>query len=110
MRFPRCEILPAGEGFYCQCIGCKAISAIGGCILIPESDGVYRYDGETPHGGILAYLYFTNSLGNLTSKEDASYVEVREMDKNGNVTHVDYGIVDNMGFHLKSDIKDKNAK
>ena len=110
MRFPRCDIQPCGEGFYCQCIGCKAISSVGGCILVPESKGVYRYDGETPRGGVLAYLYFTDSCGNLTSKEDASYVEVREMDKNGNVLHVDYGILDDLGFHMKSNITDKDAK
>jgi len=109
MRFPRCDVQPSGEGFYCQCIGCKAISSAGGCILVPESAGVYRFDGETPHGGILAHLYFTDSRGNLTSKEDSSYVEVREMDKNGSVVHVDYGIVDDFGFYIKSAIKDKDA-
>jgi hypothetical protein len=102
MQFPRCDIQPAGEGFYCQCIGCKAISVIGGCVLIPESEGVYRSDGQTPHGGVLAHLYFTDSSGNLTPKESASYVEIREMDKDGNVLHIDYGIVDDMGFTLKS--------
>ena len=109
MRFPRCDVQPSGEGFYYQCIGCKAISSAVGCILVPESAGVYRFDGETPHGGILAHLYFTDSRGNLTSKEDASYVEVREMDKNGSVIHVDYGIVDDFGFYIKSAIKDKDA-
>jgi uncharacterized protein (DUF1684 family) len=73
----------------------------GGCILVAESEGVYRYDGRTPHGGELAYLYFTDSNGKLTSKEKASYVEVRETDRDGNVLHVDYGIVDDMGFSIK---------
>jgi hypothetical protein len=55
-------------------------------------------------------LYSLEKLdGNLTSKEDASYVEVREMDKNGNVIHVDYGIVDDFGFTLKPNIKDQDA-
>ncbi len=109
MRFPRCDIQPSGEGFYCQCIGCKAISSLDGCILVPESQGVYRYDGGTPHGGFVAYLYFTDSRGNLTSKENANYVEVREMDKDGNVLHVDYGIVDSSGFYMKANIKNKDA-
>jgi len=98
MRFPRCDIHPAEEGFYCQCIGCKAISEKGGCMLTRESKGVYVYRGETPHNGTIAYLYFTDQKGNLVDKEEASYVEIRELDDEGNTLNVDFGIVDDMGF------------
>ena len=102
MRFPRCDMKPAAEGFYCQCIGCTAIAEGGTCILVQEKEGVYRYNGSTPHGGEYSSLYFTDSAGNLTPREKASYVEVREMDKNGDTLHVDFGIVDDMGFSIKS--------
>jgi len=29
------------------------------------------------------------------------------MDKNGNVLHVDYGIVDDLGFYMKSNVEDR---
>ncbi len=101
MRFPRCDMQPSEEGFYCQCIGCEAIAAGGTCILAQESEGVYLYEGSTPHGGEYAYLYFTDPAGNLTPREKASYAEIREMDRNGNTLHVDFGIIDDMGFTLK---------
>ena len=66
-----------------------------------EKEGVYRYHGSTPHGGGYAYLYFTDSAGNLTPREKASYVEVREMDMKGDTLHIDFGIVDDMGFSIK---------
>ena len=101
MRFPRCDMKPAAEGFYCQCIGCTAIAEGGACILVQEKEGVYRYNGSTPHGGEYAYLYFTDSAGNLTPREKASYVEVREMDQKGDTLHINFGIVDDMGFSIK---------
>lgn len=101
MRLPRCDIQQFVKGFYCQCIGCEIIANGGACILVEESSGVYRHDGNTPHGGSYAYLYFTDNAGNLIDKEKASYVEIREMDRDGNVLHVDFGIVDDWGFTLK---------
>ncbi len=102
MRFPRCNIQNLlDEGFYCQCIGCESIADGGRCILIQEEEGVYRYDGDTPHGGILTYLYFTDSAGNILPKEKATYVEIRELDEGGHILHVEFGIVDDMGFSIK---------
>ncbi len=95
---------PSEEGFYCQCIGCEAIAEGGQCVLVEESDGVYRYDGITPHGGDYAYLYFTDPAGNLTPKERASYVEVREMNHEGHILYIDFGIVDPMGFSIKKHV------
>lgn len=104
MRFPRCNMQPSEDGFYCQCIGCEAIAAGGNCVLFEESEGVYRYEGNTPHGGDYAYLYFTDAAGNLIHKDKASYVEVREMDGDDNVLHIDFGIVDDMGFTIRKHI------
>lgn len=104
MRFPRCDMRPSGEGFYCQCIGCEVIADGASCQLIEESEGIYRYDGDTPHGGDMAYLYFTDSEGNLVSKVRASYVEIRELTKEGKILHVDFGIVDDSGFIVRKNV------
>jgi len=95
---------PAGEGFYCQCIGCEVIADGGRCQLVEESKGVYKYTGSTPHGGEMAYLYFTDSEGNLVAKEKASYVEIRELDREGRILHVDFGIVDESGFIIRKNV------
>ena len=98
MQFPHCDLIPMGEGFYCHCVGCPVIGKEKGCILEREAEGIYRYEGETLHGGVRAYLYFTDSEGNLVPKEEAFYVEIREVDRKGNVLFVSYGVVDDTGF------------
>jgi len=101
MRFPRCNIQSLDKGFYCQCIGCDAIAEGGQCVLVQESEGVYRYDGATPHGGSFAYLYFTDAAGNILPKDKATYVEIREMEENGHILYIEFGIIDDMGFTTK---------
>lgn len=105
MRYPRCNIQNIlDEGFYCQCIGCESIADGGRCIIVQEEEGVYRYDGDTPHGGSVAYLYFTDSAGNILPKEKATYVEIRELDDGGHILHVEFGIVDDRGFTIKKHV------
>ena len=102
MKFPRCDMYPNEEGFYCQCIGCPVISNITpGCALREVSVGVYEYTGETPNGGVKAVLTFTNDEGEIVPKPDAKHVEIREFDRNGGVVQILFGVADPQGFFLE---------
>ena len=63
MLFPRCDIQPAGGGL--PRIGVRRFPLLVAAYL--SRNLCYRFDGETPMV-YLGYLYFTDSLGNLTSK------------------------------------------
>lgn len=102
MQFPRCDLMPAEEGFYCQCVGCEVVSnATPGCVIREKPDGIYEYNGTTPNGGVKAVLIFTNDEGEIVPKSDAKHVEIREFDAKGNVLAVQFGVADPQGFSLK---------
>jgi hypothetical protein len=65
--------MPAEDGFYCQCVGCEVISnSTPGCVIREKPDGIYEFNGVTPHGGVKAVLIFTNDEGEIVPKPDAS--------------------------------------
>lgn len=102
MQFPRCDLMPAEEGFYCQCVGCEVVSnSTPGCVIREKPDGIYEFNGATPNGGVKAVLIFTNDEGEIVSKPDAKHVEIREFDAKGNVLSVQFGVADPQGFSLK---------
>ena len=103
MEFPRCDMVPSEEESHCHCIGCPVTCQEEGCVLTLEGVGVYRFEGGTPHGGIRAIFHFTDTEGNLVSKDEAGYVEIREMDEAGGTVHIDYGVVDEYGFSHRKD-------
>jgi hypothetical protein len=101
MTFPRCDLYPAEEGFYCQCVGCPIVSnSNASCVIKERKDGLYEFAGKTPNGGVKAVLLFTNDEGEVVAKPDAKHVEIRELDEKGNTVAVQFGVADPQGFYL----------
>lgn len=102
MKFPVCDYAPSEDGFYSQCASCPIDSSLGGCALEECSDGFYQFEGETPHGGIKALFYFSDNDGNRVAKRYAQHVEIHELDADGHVLSILFGMVDPEGvIYLK---------
>ena len=103
MKFPVCEYAESEEGFYSQCASCPIDSSSSGCALDELDDGTYQFEGGTPNGGIRALFYFRDNEGNRVKKRDAIHVEIHELDEQGHLITILYGMVDPEGIiYLKS--------
>ncbi len=98
MKFPVCEYADSEEGFYSQCASCPIDAKNPGCALADLGDGTYGFVGQTPHGGVKAVFYFRNDEGGQVSKHDAAHVEIHELDENGHLVAILYGMVDPEGM------------
>lgn len=103
MKFPVCEYAESEPGFYSQCASCPIDSAAPGCALEQQSDGSYCFDGPTPNGGVRAVFHFKDSEGQQAVKRHAVHVEIHELDEDGRLITILYGMVDPEGIiYLKS--------
>ncbi|NTU93246.1 MAG: hypothetical protein HGB29_01160 [Chlorobiaceae bacterium] len=98
MKFPICDYAESEEGFYSQCASCPIKTATPGCALDELEDGTYRFEGPTPHGGVMATFYFKNDAGDQVIKQDAVHVEIHELDESGHLIAILYGMVDPEGM------------
>jgi hypothetical protein len=98
MKFPVCDYADSVEGFYSQCAGCPIESRAPGCALDEMDDGTYEFLGETPHGGTRALFFFKDNAGNQVSKYEAVHVEIHELDADGMLVTILYGMVDPEGL------------
>ncbi|MEI8186685.1 MAG: hypothetical protein WCG19_08305 [Chlorobiaceae bacterium] len=98
MKFPICEFAESAEGFYSQCASCPIDSSSPGCALDELEDGNYLFEGATPHGGVQALFYFKDNEGNQVRKRDAIHVEIHELDAEGHLMTILYGMVDPEGM------------
>jgi len=105
MKFPVCEFAEAEEGFYSQCASCPIAAGSAGCALSELEDGNYIFEGETPHGGVVAMFYFRDNEGNHVEKSDAEHVEIHELDEGGHLITILYGMVDPEGIMYLRDPK-----
>ncbi|TLU82384.1 MAG: hypothetical protein FDX21_07720 [Chlorobium sp.] len=103
MKFPVCEFAESEEGFYSQCAGCPIDASSSGCALDEIEHGNYQFEGVTPHGGVRALFHFRDNEGNQVMKRDAIHVEIHELDEQGHLITILYGIVDPEGIiYLKN--------
>ncbi len=103
MKFPVCEYAESEAGFYSQCASCPIDSSSSGCALDELEDGTYRFEGATPNGGIRALFYFRDNEGHQVKKREAIHVEIHELDEQGHLITILYGMVDPEGMiYLKS--------
>ena len=108
MKFPICEFADSAEGFYSQCASCPINSSSPGCALDELEDGNYQFEGTTPHGGVKALFYFKDNEGNQVRKRDAIHVEIHELDAEGYLITILYGMVDPEGMiYLKNSGSEK---
>lgn len=110
MKFPVCDYADSVEGFYSQCAGCPIESKAAGCALAEMDDGTYEFIGPTPNGGEKAVFYFRDNVGNQVSKYDAVHVEIHELDAEGILVTILYGMVDPEGMiYLKKTSQNDTA-
>jgi hypothetical protein len=98
MKFPVCDFAESEDGFYSQCASCPIDAKNAGCALDELGDGTYEFQGETPNGGVRAIFHFKNDAGDQVAKPDAVHVEIHELDENGHLIAILYGMVDPEGM------------
>ncbi|MEI7695535.1 MAG: hypothetical protein WCI64_07820 [Chlorobium sp.] len=98
MKFPVCEFAVSEPGFYSQCASCPIDSSLPGCALEPLEDGRYQFEGVTPNGGVRAVFHFRDNEGNQVLKREAMHVEIHELDEQGHLIMMLYGMVDPEGM------------
>ena len=98
MKFPVCDFAVSEEGFYSQCASCPIDSTSSGCALDELEDGIYLFEGVTPNGGVKALFYFRDNEGNQVAKRDAIHVEIHELNEEGHLITILYGMVDPEGM------------
>jgi hypothetical protein len=59
--------------------------------------GIYRAEGPTPNGGAYSEAYFSDEQGNPVLKEDAVFVEIHEINADGNSIYRTYGTIERPG-------------
>jgi len=62
------NLLRLKRDFYSQCASCPIAAGSAGCALSELEDGNYIFEGETPHGGVVAMFYFRDNEGNQVKK------------------------------------------
>ncbi|MEI6652618.1 MAG: hypothetical protein WCL42_08595 [Chlorobiaceae bacterium] len=110
MKFPVCEFAEAEEGFYSQCASCPIDSSSSGCALDQLEDGIYQFEGTTPNNGVRALFYFRDNEGNQVRKREAIHVEIHELDEQGHLITILYGIVDPEGIIYLKNSGSENLK
>jgi hypothetical protein len=111
MKFPICEFAVSEPGFYSQCASCPIDSSSSGCALEPLDDGTYQFEGATPNGGVKARFHFRDNEGNQVIKREAVHVEIHELDSDGHLITMLYGMVDPEGIiYLKRAGDDKKIQ
>lgn len=103
MLYPVCPNMFPEESFYLDCIGCQIEKRHNmGCSLEKtEEEGKYIYPKKTPSGASSAILYFSDRFENKTSKEQAEFCEIQELDDNGRMVNIEHCTKDPYKISLK---------
>jgi len=97
MKFPVCPNFEPDDTFFSNCIGCSITQEDNkGCPLKKIEEGVYEVNEITPAKGVKAMMYFTIVGKKYRSKENAKFLEIQELDKDGGLIAIDHAFKDEM--------------